>query len=942
MALTKATYGMISADTSTIDLNIDANTLYVDSSANRVGIGTTSPNAPLDVSATATTSTDIAYFSNSNNVRKAKFHLAGDGSGILSLLDGSNNTDILISATGDSYFNSGGDIGIGTTSPNSRLHISHATAPNFRLSRTDIGQVWVQSIDSSGRLHIAEAASEGGTQYSRLVIDDTGEVGIGTSSPRHKLSVNGTLGSSTFSGFGLGVIGGLATAESGTPNAAIGLQCASASSSKIFAYDYANSAAVPISIQPDNANVFICAGGGNVGIGTTSPATRLHVSTSGSSIARFERSGSAVYQLTVTDGGAGAAQLYFQALTNDTGYNFQTKKSDGNAVDTLFMAPTGTVGVGTTNPLTHLDVVRGGTTGLSSVNARTVAIFQNNNSAGSVISVNAKNTGYSGIFLGDEDGEATGQIKQLHTNNSMEFTTTGGAAMMTLNSSGNLGIGTSPTARLSVNGVSLTNVSTTGIPAIRAQGGYGGGIGLLDTKEAGWYQQDNGDTLYQYVGRTVGSDTPASKVVVTYKSTGRVGIGTSAPSYQLHQSGTIADQAPLHLMTVSGTPANTFNWVSEAMAANLGQDKRITHAFGKARSNGDSGTMSFVPRASSANNAITFGLFGQNDILNICYSGKVGVGITTPFTPFHVNTQGAPDTSGNVTNGLAISDGTGGNVVKIGVHNSGALNYLQSGYVNNIQVARNFALFAGATEAMRVSANANVGIGTTSDTYDFQVRGGNSATNGHMVYFENNAGGGNGCTFSVQHTNGNHSWGIVQELRIQNGSGTDNPSLLFSSGTESTKTWSVGYGFTDDNFRIKKDHGYHNGGWGTSLFTLTRSGNLTISGSLTENSDERLKENIEVIPNALNKVKEIRGVTFDWKDSTKGKSMGVIAQEVEKVSGLEMLISECPKDGSDEMEVFQPKGVAYQNMVGLLIEAIKELESDLKAAKTRISELESK
>ena len=921
MALTKATYGMISADTSTIDLNIDANTLYVDSSANRVGIGTTSPNAPLDVSATATTSTDIAYFSNSNNVRKAKFHLAGDGSGILSLLDGSNNTDILISATGDSYFNSGGDIGIGTTSPNSRLHISHATAPNFRLSRTDTGQVWVQSIDSSGRLHIAEAASEGGTQYSRLVIDDTGEVGIGTSSPAEKLHVDGIIASQNSSqGTGLLQIQGYG--NSGYIN--------TTGSNNLF-FRMGSSFTTRMTLT----------GGGNLGIGTQGPATPLHVSTSGSSIARFERSGSAVYQLTVTDGGAGAAQLYFQALTNDTGYNFQTKKSDGNAVDTLFMAPTGNVGLGTTSPLTRLDVVRGAATGVSSINARTALLVQNNNSSGTVLSINAPNTGYSGIFLGDPESEAQGQIKQVHTDNSMQFCTQGGASEMTLKA-GDLGIGTSPTARLSVNGVSLTNVSTTGIPAIRAQGGYGGGIGLLDTKEAGWYQQDNGDTLYQYVGRTVGSDTPASKVVVTYKSTGRVGIGTSAPSYQLHQSGTIADQAPLHLMTVSGTPANTFNWVSEAMAANLGQDKRITHAFGKARSNGDSGTMSFVPRASSANNAITFGLFGQNDIFNICYSGKVGVGITTPFTPFHVNTQGAPDTSGNVTNGLAISDGTGGNVVKIGVHNSGALNYLQSGYVNNIQVARNFALFAGATEAMRVSANANVGIGTTSDTYDFQVRGGNSATNGHMVYFENNAGGGNGCTFSVQHTNGNHSWGIVQELRIQNGSGTDNPSLLFSSGTESTKTWSVGYGFTDDNFRIKRDHGYHNGNWGTSVFTLTRSGNLTISGSLTENSDERLKENIEVIPNALNKVKEIRGVTFDWKDSTKGKSMGVIAQEVEKVSGLEMLVSECPKDGSDEMEVFQPKGVAYQNMVGLLIEAIKELESDLKAAKTRISELESK
>ena len=40
MALTKVTYGLLSADTSAIDLNIDANTLYVDSSANKVGIPT--------------------------------------------------------------------------------------------------------------------------------------------------------------------------------------------------------------------------------------------------------------------------------------------------------------------------------------------------------------------------------------------------------------------------------------------------------------------------------------------------------------------------------------------------------------------------------------------------------------------------------------------------------------------------------------------------------------------------------------------------------------------------------------------------------------------------------------------------------------------------------------------------------------------------------------
>jgi len=52
MALTKVTSGLISADASSVDLNIDAGTLYIDSTNNRVGVGTTSPVSVLDVAGT--------------------------------------------------------------------------------------------------------------------------------------------------------------------------------------------------------------------------------------------------------------------------------------------------------------------------------------------------------------------------------------------------------------------------------------------------------------------------------------------------------------------------------------------------------------------------------------------------------------------------------------------------------------------------------------------------------------------------------------------------------------------------------------------------------------------------------------------------------------------------------------------------------------------------
>ena len=105
---------------------------------------------------------------------------------------------------------------------------------------------------------------------------------------------------------------------------------------------------------------------------------------------------------------------------------------------------------------------------------------------------------------------------------------------------------------------------------------------------------------------------------------------------------------------------------------------------------------------------------GTTERMRVDANGKLGIGITAPFTPLHVSTEGAPDSTGNVTSGLVVSHGAGGNAIKIGVHDSGALNYIQSGYVNNIQVARNFAIFYGANEGMRLDTSGRVGIGTTS------------------------------------------------------------------------------------------------------------------------------------------------------------------------------------------------------------------------------------
>jgi hypothetical protein len=89
---------------------------------------------------------------------------------------------------------------------------------------------------------------------------------------------------------------------------------------------------------------------------------------------------------------------------------------------------------------------------------------------------------------------------------------------------------------------------------------------------------------------------------------------------------------------------------------------------------------------------------------------------------------------------------------------------------------------------------------------------------------------------------------------------------------------------------------------------------------LTEYSDERLKTNITTIKNALEKTLQLRGVEFDWKDSG-NHSMGVIAQEVEKI--VPEIVS---YNGST-------KSVSYGNLVGLLIESIKELNDKIEEKK---------
>ena len=118
----------------------------------------------------------------------------------------------------------------------------------------------------------------------------------------------------------------------------------------------------------------------------------------------------------------------------------------------------------------------------------------------------------------------------------------------------------------------------------------------------------------------------------------------------------------------------------------------------------------------------------------------------------------------------------------------------------------------------------------------------------------------------------------------------------------------------------------------TDVGTISTGGNLTMTGNVTAYSDINLKKNIEVIPNAIDKVSSLRGVTYNRIDiDGNPRQCGVIAQEVEKV---------CPEvvsTGEDGI-----KSVAYGNMVGLLIEAVKEQQVQINKLQEKLNDLEGK
>ena len=169
-------------------------------------------------------------------------------------------------------------------------------------------------------------------------------------------------------------------------------------------------------------------------------------------------------------------------------------------------------------------------------------------------------------------------------------------------------------------------------------------------------------------------------------------------------------------------------------------------------------------------------------------------------------------------------------------------------------------------------------------------------------------------------------------LGTTSGSLSSPPLQVYATGTNSafmsfhrSASYAVNMGLDSDNvLRI--------GGWSASAnrYQFNMNGNFTAAGEVTAFSDITLKDNIELVTDALGKITALRGVTFTRNDleDTETRHMGVIAQEIEQYF--------------PEVVITQPDGIKtvnYGAMAGAFIEAFKEQQSQIDELRAMVQKL---
>lgn len=216
-----------------------------------------------------------------------------------------------------------------------------------------------------------------------------------------------------------------------------------------------------------------------------------------------------------------------------------------------------------------------------------------------------------------------------------------------------------------------------------------------------------------------------------------------------------------------------------------------------------------------------------------------------------------------------------------------------------------------------VDENGNVGIGTQipKDALTIGINQGESVKIHGQMNFGTIA---DTASLFVGTTHGSSATPKAGMTAMQEWGGNDTNYTLKFRVTEGGVT-------SREPMFIKEDG---NIGIGTTTPQYDLDVNGDIRGNLISPSDVRWKNNIDRIDNALEKITNLRGVKYKWRDDSKGmgQQIGVIAQEVEEV--FPELIS------TDDQGY---KSVAYAKLIAPMIEAIKELKEENELIKRQLT-----
>ena len=777
-----------------------------------VGIGTTSPTQPLEVNGNiqATGSRTISAQYDSNHYMRLESNSSG---GVLRGLDGGVTT-VFVRSYGDSYFN-GGNVGIGTTSPDEKLHITDSNGANIILNSN--------TANNNSGIYMSEGPDATPTQNGAYAYYDTAnnafKIATGTTSLIDRLTIARDSGALKLNQYGSGTFTGTATQRLGVDSSGnvieipIGSGAIDGSGTANYVTKWIDADTIGNSIIYDN--------GTNVGVGTSSPLGKLHVENSsvrssvngGADNIVIEENGYS--GITILSNSANAGQIHFgdqdaenigmiQYFHSDNSMRFAT----GNATEKMRITSSGNVGIGTTSPSTKLDVAgntvingtyRGGTLQVNDYNSNIdgVRVYgYSNNEILSLISRYDQADG--GLFFkrGANGSETTiGEINWVSNQLRLNATVgnlaiqTSNSTAITIDGSQNVGIGTtSPSSPLTFGKSVYGNFDSENFYRIKLQdqGGTHNDVGIGQTASGNMGFNITAGGAFIFNNGTSGE-------IARFNGTG-LGIGTTSPSAKLHIEGdgsiirlqnnnsdtngtfidfrdstgtrtgyvgTTGTSDDMFLFTQGAKPIRFYTNASERMVINsngalqlnnygsgtftgtatqrLGVDSSgniIEIAIGSGAVDG-SGTANYVTKWTDAD---TIG----NSII---YDDGTDIGISTsaPTHKLHVNGDARVGTN------LAVGNTFGNKGTNQGINFESPSTALQTARVDADAFRFYFGGSGGAGEVFRILEGGNVGIGTTSPVAALNI-----GNNGNIRIDGN--GSGNGIFASSNGSNNTFSF----------------------------------------------------------------------------------------------------------------------------------------------------------------------------------------